>query len=350
MGVIVSRKLLLSGCAMGAIVFSGLAAVPALAAGTEAGTVITNSVTVSYEVNNVAQDDATATNDITVDRKIDLTVARLDDTATVVTPGATAQAVSFRVENLSNDTLDFELVAAQVTDGEAAGISGLDGFDVIEPLTLYLDDGDNAFDGGDTVITHLNALAPDASVRVWVVADVPTGLANAAIASITLTATAKENDNGAALGSDLVESATNTAGEDTIFADGASGIAGDTARNAAFSAIDDFVVLTATLTAAKTSKVVAGDFGTGAAIPGATVEYCIAVSNSGGTAATNITITDDLPDEVTFVDAFGVLVGGADCDTPGADTGSESGGEVSGSIASLNAGTTQTLIFRAMID
>lgn len=349
MGGIVSRNLLLSGCAAGAIAFAGFAASPALAAGTAAGTVITNDVTVSYEVGGEEQDDATATNQITVDRKIDLTVDRVDDTATSVTPGADAQAVSFLVENLSNDTLDFELVAAQVTTGSAAGIAGNDSFDVSTPLTFYLDDGDNVFDE-TTPITHLNSLAPDTPVRVWVVADVPTGLANAAIASVTLTATAKENDNGAALGSNLTQSATNTAGEDTIFADGASGVAGDTARNAAFSAIDDFVVLTATLAAAKTSEVVAGDFATGAAIPGATVEYCIAVSNSGGTAATNINISDELPDEVTFVSAFGVLVGGADCDNPGANTGSEAGGIVSGSIASLAAGSTQTLIFRATID
>ena len=46
----------------------------------------------------------------------------------------------------------------------------------------------------------------------------------------------------------------------------------------------------------------------------------------------------------------GVWVGGADCDTPGAATGSESGGVVSGTIATLAAGTSQTVIFQATID
>ena len=326
---------------------AGFVASPAFATGTAAGTVITNTVTVDYEVGGINQADATASNDVTVDRKVNVTVARVDGTATSVTPGAANQAVSFIVENVSNDTLDFELTSLQVTSGNPAGISGNDGFDVTAPLAYYLDDGDNAFDGGDTAITHLDALAPDSPVTVHVVAaSVPTGLADGAIAALTLTATAKENDNGAALGSNLTQAATNTVGEDTIFADAAG--ATDGARDAAFSATDDYVVLTATLTATKSSRVIAGAFGTGAAIPGATVEYCITVTNSGSADATSVSISDDLPTEMTFAD--GVWVGGADCDTRGADTGGESGGTVTGTIATLAAGTSQTLIFEATIN
>lgn len=326
---------------------AGFAASPAFATGTAAGTVITNSVTVDYEVGGINQVDATASNDVTVDRKVNVTVARVDGTATSVTPGAANQAVSFIVENVSNDTLDFELTSLQVTTGNPAGISGNDGFDVTAPLAYYRDDGDNAFDGGDTLITHLDALAPDSPVTVHVVAaSVPTGLADGAIAALTLTATAKESDNGTALGSNLTQAATNTAGEDTIFADAAG--ATDGARDAAFSATDDYVVLTATLAATKSSRVIAGAFGTGAAIPGATVEYCITVTNSGSADATSVSISDDLPSEMTFAD--GVWVGGADCDTRGADTGGESGGTVTGTIATLAAGTSQTLIFEATIN
>ena len=344
------RNHLLAGCALCAICATGLASAPAFAAGTAAGTVISNEVTVSYEVASVPQADATASNDITVDRKVDLSVARVDNTATQVVPNAVAQPVSFTIENLSNATLDFELTASQTASGSAAGISGTDSFDVTAPITYYLDDGDGVFDAGDTLITHLDALAPDIQVRVHAVAtSVPSGLANGSIASLTLTATAKENDNGTGLGSNLSQAATNTAGVDTIFADGAG--ATDAARDAAFSATDDYAVFTATLSAAKSSRIVSGDFGTGAAIPGAVVEYCVAVTNApGGAAASNITISDTVPTEVTYDAAFGVKVGGADCLTPGAGSGSQSGGVVSGTIANLAAGTAQTLIFRATIN
>jgi hypothetical protein len=79
-------------------------------------------------------------------------------------------------------------------------------------------------------------------------AAVPTGLANGDVAAVTLTATAREDDNGAALGSALTEATANTAGVDTVFAD-AAGVA-DGLRDAAFSATDDYIVVTATISAA----------------------------------------------------------------------------------------------------
>jgi uncharacterized repeat protein (TIGR01451 family) len=345
-----NKSRLLAGVATCAAVAPVLLANPAQAAGTQAGTTITNEVTVQYQVGGVAQTQATASNDIVVDRKVDLVVARTDNAVTIVTPGATQQAVSFTVTNTSNDTLDFELIATQRTTGQSAGVTGTDSFDVTGGLTYYLDsNSDGIFNAGDTLITHLNALAPDVPRTIHVVsAQVPLGLATGNIASIALRATAKANDNGAALGSNLVQSAANTAGVDTIFADAAGAI--DGVRDASFSALDDYRVLGAALTAAKTSRIVSGDFGTQAAIPGAKIEYCIAVSNAaGGAAASNIAISDTLPAQVTYDAAFGVLVGGANCTTPGVTPGSQAAGVVSGTIASLPAGDTRTLIFRATI-
>ena len=334
---------------MSAIALGSLAASPAFATGTASGTVITNNVTVGYTVGTIAQTDATATNNITVDRKVNVTVARVDGTATPVTPGASNQAVSYRVENISNATLDFALTSLQVATGSPAGITGTDGFNVAGTLLYYLDNGNNVFDGPDTQIQHLNSLAPDTPVTVHIVAPtVPLGTANGLIAAVTLTATAKENDNGTAVGTNLVQSATNTAGVDTIFADAAG--ATDAARDAAFSATDDYIILTATLAATKSSSVVAGDFGTGAAIPGATVQYCISVTNSGGTAAGNVAISDTLPAQVTYDSAYGVKTGGANCTTPGAGTGSYASGVVSGTLGTIGTGATQTLIFRATIN
>ena len=345
------NKYLLTGAAIGVVV-AGLNSTPVLAAGTAAGSTITNSVTVSYEVSGVDQTDASASDNLTVDRKVNLTVARSDNTATSVPPGAEDRAVTFQVTNTSNDTLDFDLSAAQVTTGGAAGITGTDGFDVTTPFTYYLDDGDGVLDGGDTVITHINALAADTSVVVHVVADaIPLSLANGLRAAIVLTATAHANDSASTLGAALVEATSNTAGVDTIFADAAG--ATDSARDAAHSAIDDFVVSAAALTATKSSTIIAGTgvFEAGAAIPGATIEYCITVTNAaGGAAATNLAISDNVPTEVTYDSGFGVKVGGANCSTPGVGAGSYGSGVVSGTIATLNAGSSQTLIFRATIN
>lgn len=347
-------KHILKGTAVGTVVVSALASAPAMAAGTQAGTVITNTVTVNYQVNSIAQTEETSSDEITVDRKVDLVVARTDNTATSVTPGAVDQAVSFQVTNLSNDTLDFELSALRVDTGNAAGISGTTSFEVEDTLTYYDDSGSVAgvWDSGDAEITHLDALAPDTPVVVHVVTSaVPGSLTTGDIASIVLTATARANDNGTGLGSVLTQDTSNTAGVDTIFADEAG--ATDSDRDAAHSAIDDYIVFAAALTATKTSTIIAGSgiFEAGAAIPGATVEYCITVTNaSGGAAADNVVISDTLPAEVTYDDVYGVHVGGANCATPGSDDGEENSGTVSGTIASLPAGDSQTLIFRATIN
>lgn len=339
-----------AGTAIGIAVSASLISTPVLAAGTLAGNTITNTVTVSYEVDDTPQTDETDSDDIIVDRKISLTVARTDNTATNVTPGGSNRAVSFQVVNTSNAELDFALSAVQPVGGSAA-ITGTDVFDV-GALTYYYDDGDGVYDSGDTVITHLDSLNPDTPIVVHVrTASIALGLDNADRAAVRLTATAREDNGGSTLGNTLTEATSNTAGMDTLFADAAGAF--DSARDAAYSAADDFVVLTATLSATKSSTILSNgaNFNTGTAIPGATIEYCITVANAaGGATATDLTISDDLPDEVTYDSSYGVKVGGANCSTAGSTNGTITGDVVSGTIASLAAGTSQTLIFRATID
>jgi len=90
-------------------------------------------------------------------------------------------------------------------------------------------------------------------------------------------------------------------------------------------------------------------------IPGAVVEYCIAVANAAGSAeATNVTVTDTLPGQVTWESSFGVLVGGSEsggtCAADGTNNGNHASGVVSGVIPSLPAGETRTVLFRVTID
>lgn len=349
------KNKLLSGGAILAFAGFALSAAPALAAGTQAGNTITNTVTVNYSVGPEAQTAITATDAVTVDRKINLSVSRLDNTATSVTPGADGQGVFFVVENTSNDTLDIQLDADNVVTGQPAGISGTDAFDTEGGFTYYLDDGTTAgtFDANDTLITHIDALAPDTPTTIIVVSNIPTGLANGLIAAVNLEATVREDDGATTLGGTITPDTVNTAGEDTIFA--------DTDRDGKENATDDFVTATAEITVAKSSKVVAstitGDT-SGTYLPGSTVEYCILVTNNSATIdATGVSISDDISAlELTFVNAAlgttgnAVAVGGVDCDTYGTTAGSESAGVVSGTIGAVPAGAARSVIFRATIN
>lgn len=347
---------LLSTAAIAAI--ATLWANPAFAAGTQAGTTITNTVSVNYQVGGVAQTAASASNSFKVDRKVNVTVAEVGSTTTQVSPGQTAAVTAFTVTNLSNATLDFALAVAQQAGGAAAH-SGTDSFDATG-VKIYVDSNANGtYDAGtDTEVAYLDELAADASKTVFVVADIPLSLTTGSVAGVTLTATGREGGAAGSQGAALVETTgTDTAGNvDTVFADGAG--ATDANRDAAFSAKDDYTVLAAALTITKTSTVVSDPVNLTSnpkAIPGATIEYCITVANApGSAAASSVAISDPLPTEVTYDSGFGIFLDGSvtsgSCNADGSLGGSYAAGTVSGTLSSVAAGEAKTLRFRATIN
>lgn len=122
---------------------------------------------------------------------------------------------------------------------------------------------------------------------------------------------------------------------------------------------------TTTLDVTKTSSIVSDPIsGTDnpKAIPGAVVEYCILIENSGDATATAILASDTLPAGVTYV--AGSLLSGTQCDnvataedddSSGADESdpvgaSQSGGVIALSAATLNASATIAVTFQAVVD
>ncbi len=333
------------------------AATPAFATGTSAGSSITNTATLNYQVGGVAQTAINASNTFVVDRKISLLVAEVGTTTTTVVPGQTAAVTTFTVSNTSNAPLDFGLSLAQPVGGTALH-GGTDNFDVTG-ATLYVDtNGNGTYDAGtDTAITYLDEVAADTSKTVFVVASIPAGRVNGDVAGVNLTAQAREAGTSGSQGAAVTEtSGANTAGIDTVFADTAG--ATDAARDGLFSARDDYTVQTAQLTITKVSRVIS-DPQNGTTnpklIPGATVEYCIQVANAaGGAAATSVTIADALPSQTTYTSAYGIFlngtVTGGVCNADGTAGGTFAANTVSGTLATVAANTTRTLYFRTTIN
>jgi uncharacterized repeat protein (TIGR01451 family) len=324
---------------IGVAAASVAAAGPAYAAGTTAGTSITNTATVDYKVGGVSQGQESASNSFTVDRKINLLVEEVGNVTT-------------------NVVLDFALAATQITGGTASH-GGTDTFDAAN-IRIYRDNtasgviGD--WDAGDTLVTYIDELAVDTPIRLFVVADIPTGLANNAVAGVTLRATAREGGTAGTQGLAIAQTTgANTAGKDTVFAD-IAGVAGDTARDGSHSDNDDYTVQTATLAVTKTSRVISDPFNNTSnpkLIPGAVVEYCIAVANSGSADATSVVINDPVPGQLTFVTSSILLNGtvtGGTCNANGVAGGSYTNPNVSGTIATVAAGDTRTLVFRATVN
>jgi uncharacterized repeat protein (TIGR01451 family) len=344
--------------AASAVAIAALGAVPAFAAGTTAGSSIVNTATVNYSVGGVAQTAVTASNTFTVDRRITLTVTEPGNATTSVAPGQTGAVTTFLVTNTSNAALDLGLAIAQPAGGTAAH-GGTDNFDVTGGA-FYLDNAVTgtvgSYDAGDTLVTFLDEVAADASRTVFYVANVPVGQANGSVAGVTLTAQAREAGAASTQGAVVAETAgANTAGMDTVFADTAG--ATDAARDGLFSARDDYTVASALLTVAKNSRVISDPLnGTTnpKMIPGAVVEYCIAVSNAaGGATATGVGVSDPIPANTAYDSGFGIFVDatvtGGVC-SAGTAGGSFAANTVAGTLTNIPASTTRGLFFRVTIN
>ncbi|MCU0729237.1 MAG: hypothetical protein MUF41_03920 [Sphingopyxis sp.] len=340
-----------------AIAIAMVGATPALAGGTLAGSSITNTASVTFQVGGVTQTPPpNASNTFIVDREIDLTVAEVLNVTTTVVPGQSAAVTTFTLQNTSNAVLDFTLAVSQIVGG-AATHGGTDTFDVTAPSVFRDTNGNGTYEAGtDTAVTYIDELGIDATVTLFVVANVPLGLPTGAVAGVRLTATAREGGATGTQGAAITATAgANTAAMDTVFGDAAG--PGDTARNGSHSDDDDYTVQTATLTLAKTSTIVSDPLnGTTnpKMIPGSTVRYCIAVSNAaGGAAASNVNVNDVLPANVTFVAGSIRLNGtttGATCNTDGVAGGTFASNTVSGTIASVPAGSARTLVFDVTVN
>lgn len=347
-----------------------LAASPAFAAGTDAGSSITNTVTVDYQVGGVDQSDITAADTFTVDRAVNVIVAEMGNATTTVSPGQDDAVTTFDVTNETNDYVDIALAVSQIVGGTAAH-GGTDSFDASN-VRIYEDDGDGSFDAGDTLVTFLDEMDNGETRRVFVVADIALGLTTDSVADVRLTGTAREGNDGTtggAVGAAITATTGgDTSGEDTVFADTDGVFDGIAFDN------DDYTVQAAALSALKGSTLLSVNYPIAGAtefynIPGATVEYCIAVTNAaGGADATGVAISDTIPGTTTFV-ASSIVIGGTatidDNGTPGntADdvltscdnsTGSAGGsfaaGTVSATIGTVAAGTTEIVTFRATIN
>jgi uncharacterized repeat protein (TIGR01451 family) len=312
---------------------------------TTAGTDITNIATVNYQVGGIAQ---TAVNSPTasfkVDRKVIFTVSERSGGNTPVSPGQNNAITAFNVSNTGNGPEDFQLAVINTVGGTAFGNTDNS---QMNNLRIFVDsNGNNTYDAGVDTATFVNTLARDTSVTVFVLADTPATATNSQFANVQLTARAAvAGSAGATL---ETESASDTVGvQDVVIA--------DAGRDNSEAAIDQYAVVSASLAVVKTSLVLADPIncltGVGScganvpkAIPGATVEYTIVVTNSGAANATSVALTDNIPTNTQYVagsmrigataaTATTVLTDGVD-----ADAGNTTGSPTVTSIT-VNAGT-----------
>jgi uncharacterized repeat protein (TIGR01451 family) len=303
----------------------------AFAVGTDAGTSINNQATVTYSVGSVAQTQINssptgnstpgasggAPTTFVVDNKILHTVAEVSGNATIVSPGQANVVATFTVTNTGNNPQGYQLTATNLTGGALFG--QIDNTDVAN-LRVFRDvNGNSAYDAADTE-AFINTLAEDATVRVFVVADVPLTTNNGQYANVQLAATATAPGTSAAAPLPQSNGADDPTVVDVVWADG-----GAVPRNGIHEAADQFAIQSASLTVTKTSSVVSDPFNGATnpkAIPGAVVRYTVTVMNgSTTTAADSVSLEDVIPTNTVFVPGSLTLNAAALTDGNDADAG-----------------------------
>jgi hypothetical protein len=334
-----------------AAVIAGLLSVPAFAIGTAANTTVTNSVSLTYQVNGFAQTPRTATVAFVVDRAIATLVSAQGATATRVTPGQDSTgasaypALNFDVRNTGNDTQDLWL---GVIERGAVNVTGLAGqgtgnaFVATAPIVAVDTNGNGTYEAGtDTVLTAtgghyvLSNVARDTTRRVLIVVNVPVAAADQDRDAYTLVAGVALAGGGALVSGDsngrnapgfsgAVTVADDIATAQNVFADVsttnvedvsynfAANTAGvqDVVYNGQHSDTNAFVVAGARLFVGKVVQVLwdpingnrysannsdALSGNNPKAIPGAVLMYAVGVSNDPGSpSTTGLNISDDL--------------------------------------------------------
>ena len=270
----------------------------ALATGTPSGTTIGNTATVDFNVGGIAQTPvASNTATFLVDNRVDLTVAVLDGGSVNVVPGATGMYLTYSVANTGNTSQDYSLTA--LAD---AG----DDFDALN-LNIFVDsNGNSTYEPALDTDTYVDELAMDTSLAVFVLGDIPLTAADTEVANYDLVVQTAAAGGAGALGAVIAADdggiADNPNAVEVVFADAAG--SADAALDGRFSVVDQFLVVSAALTVAKTSAVNSDPINLGVnpkAIPGATMDYSLVVSNTGSAGADNVVVEDAVPANTAFV-------------------------------------------------
>ena len=288
-----SIKRILTAVLIGAVI---AIAVPASiwAAGTIAGTGITNSVSVGYSIGGVPGTALVSAATFTVGVRVNMTVTRQNANFVDVASGAANSYLTFLVTNVTNTRLDFGLVSAVSSTNPFNGAANT--FVTVPPVTAYVDvNGNGVYDPGtDTAV--FSTISTDASVTVFIAANIPAGELNGREQAYALTAVARGFGTGAGAATNLTEGAGTYNGVDMVFGDaGNVTVTGDNPRDARASDRSAFRISGITVT--KTTTIYSDPFNgttTPRSIPGSVITYLVTINNPGTSNATNVSIADAL--------------------------------------------------------
>lgn len=308
------------------------------AAGTVAGSTISNTATATYnDSGGNAQTASSNTANIRVDELLDVAVASNDPGDIPTLPSGVNQVASFTVTNTGNGTEAYALSVATALGG--------DQFDPTVTSIVLDTNGNGVYDAGvDTVYvagTNDPVLAPDAAIRVFVLSSIPGTAADGDRGQLSLTA-ASATLTGAP--------GSSSAGQGQ---GGGDAVVGTTGGDG--SATGTYIVQSANIAFSKTSSVV-DPFGGVKIVPGSIVTYTLTATVSGTGSLTNVAISDNIPASTTYEAATLQLQSAPLTDVADADAGNfvppvgATPGRIEVSLGTVPAGQTRTVTFQVKIN
>lgn len=314
-----------------AAVIAGLgSAQPAWASGTPAGTLIRNTAMVSFAIGGTVTTLQSTTNTVKVDQLVGVAVTPLFSTPVAV--GGTTTVLAYQVTNIGNGVDSFDLTAAPAVAGNA--------FNAVLQSLVVDSNGNGIYDpGADAVIANGAAgpaLAPDATLRVFVIVQPPASASDTQTSHVQLTAS----------------SVTGTGTPGTLFAgkgnggvDAVVGLSGGTAN-----ALEALVASLAQVTLTK-SAAIADPYGGANPVAGAVVTYSIVAHTTGSGTASGLVITDAFPAGTTYRAGTVTLNGVALTDAADGDAATVSSTGIAVSLGNVAGGSAdKTVTFQVKIN
>jgi uncharacterized repeat protein (TIGR01451 family) len=305
---------------------------PAHATGTVAGTTISNTATATY-TDPVGTPVTVPSNkvDLRVDEVLDVMVATAEGGDVAALPGTTNQVVKYTVTNTGNGSEAFRLASITAIGGDA--------FDPTATSIVLDTNGNGVYDAGvDTVYaagSNDPVLAPDTSIKVFVLSTIPGAATDGQRGQLDLTATAATGSGAAgtlfagqgAGGGDAVVGTTTGVGRDKNF----------------------FLVSSATVALVKSAAVV-DPFGGTRSVPGSVITYTLVATLSGSGSIANLAVGDPIPGNTTYVPASLTAEGAPLSDATDADAGEFATGKVTVRFGTVSGGQTRTTTFKVKIN
>lgn len=301
----------------------------AFAAGTPAGTDITNVASASYDISGVPTTIQSNTVVIKVDELLDVTVAA--DTGDLLTsPGFVGNVQRYQVTNTGNGSEAFALTANVANSG--------DDFDPVLQKIVIDTNGNGVYDPGVdvdyTAGSNDPVLAPDTSRYVFIITTTPASALDTNRAEVSLTAAA----------------VTGTGAPGTSFAGagqgGGNAVVGSTGADALASA---FLAVQASSVSVLKSASILDPFGGNRPVPGAIVTYSLVATVSGSGTLNNLVITDPIPTGSQYQTNTITLQAAALTDATDTDAADYEGTRVRVAVGNVPAGQIRTVTFKVKI-